>query len=105
MDTIEIRVYRRKRFKRKFQKKSNASDNSKSIRIYPIPSSSGNIHIALSEETQATITIFNINGSQVYEEIHNSSTSTISTNNLKNGMYFVEIQTGTQKLVHKLIIK
>lgn len=91
--------------KENFKKESNASDISKSIRIYPNPSSSGNIHIALPEETRATITIFNINGSQVYQGIHNSSTSTISTNNLKNGMYFVEIQTGTQKLVHKLIIK
>ena len=56
-----------------------------------------------STETNLTYTIFNINGQVLMQEQLNGRTS-ISTEQLKNGMYLLQLSSGQRKSIQKFII-
>ncbi len=82
----------------------NETINEALITVYPNPAKD-NIHIELKTSAAYILNITDISGSTVYTEaISNASGTNISPANLKQGIYFIRIQTSeggyaTQKLI------
>jgi len=74
------------------------------IELYPNPSS-GNLTISgLPENENSTIKITDVNGKTVYSQSTTHIRSDLDLLPLANGIYLVEIQIGTFKLVKKLVL-
>jgi Secretion system C-terminal sorting domain len=69
--------------------------------IYPNPFSD---QINVMIDKNSTVSVFDVTGRNVYNGILNAGTSTISTDHLNSGMYFINITSG-QKTISKKLIK
>ena len=82
------------------------------ITIYPNPAND-NVNVVFSDdfaaENKVQIKVITIMGNEVqnrsYELQAGTRTLAIPTADLSNGLYLLEIQIGTEKIVHKLVIK
>jgi hypothetical protein len=72
------------------------------ISIYPNPTSD---NINISSQQINKVEIYNISSQKVFEQTYNSNFITISTDNLKSGVYFVKIITESGSGTKKVIIK
>lgn len=73
--------------------------------IYPNPANE-NITIQMSENPDgAIIIITNTMGQTVYRKNVTGNSATISLSEFLNGIYFVEVQTGNQRAVKKVIVE
>ncbi|MBC7412398.1 MAG: PKD domain-containing protein [Bacteroidia bacterium] len=72
------------------------------LNIYPNPNN-GEFTLLLNS-SNASITIFNVIGEVVYKATHTSTTNTIHLNNVANGTYVVQINTGATIHTQKLFI-
>jgi hypothetical protein len=80
--------------------------NNKSITIYPQPASSmGTVHIAWANSATMSIRVFDLSG-RVVKVINNARGNGVSINDLKSGMYVVELTNAGNSTVisHKLRI-
>ncbi len=88
----------------------NQYDLNQSINLYPNPLSSGSdlyLTIALPEVKNVNIEVINVLGQIVLsrkETINQISVIPIEINTLTNGVYFVNVNDGNQKVTRKLII-
>lgn len=78
------------------------------LEVYPNPFKNViNVSIESEEETSAIVRLFDINGKVQKEMLKSISvgTNTIEVNagNMESGLYFIEINTGNQKIVQRLI--
>lgn len=90
---------------------SGLSDNlglSKNVTVFPNPTS-GLVNIAaiLTEKTNLTVTVTNALGQTLinnkYNEISNELLS-LDLSNLNNGVYFVTVSNGTDKMVQRMVL-
>ena len=73
--------------------------------LYPNPSSGNNINIVLGANVnQATVTIYNLLGSLVYSQDHNTNQIAISSD-MAGGSYIVSIVTSQGTLNKSLVVK
>lgn len=56
-----------------------------------------------SQESNLSYTIYNLNGQTLQKNLLNNNAS-ISVNDLKNGMYLIELSTGNRKTIQKFIV-
>lgn len=56
-----------------------------------------------SQESNLTYTIYNLSGQTLQKNLLNNNAS-ISVNDLKNGMYLIELSTGNRKTIQKFIV-
>ncbi|MBN8701661.1 MAG: T9SS type A sorting domain-containing protein [Bacteroidetes bacterium] len=84
--------------------KTSFDDVSSSLVVYPNPSKDEvNVQITLSENEQATITLFNYNGVAVKNVVTTEVETKLNIAELPAGMYFVEVVSNNGKEVRKLI--
>ena len=83
---------------------ASVNDNSfaNTIKMYPNPSF-GNV--SLTNVNNATITIADINGRQLFSKENCLATETIQLQHINSGIYFVKIENNNQIAVKKLVIK
>ncbi|MEQ1733168.1 MAG: PKD domain-containing protein [Bacteroidia bacterium] len=75
---------------------------SKLVNVYPNPNN-GAFTLAVNA-TNASITIYNVMGEVVYTAIQTNTTQTIQLNNVANGTYVVQVNTGATIYTQKLFI-
>ncbi|KAB2915944.1 MAG: S8 family serine peptidase [Bacteroidetes bacterium] len=78
----------------------NASD--KGIKVYPNPAS--DVLYVETENGDAEIKVYNILGECVFEDKLIGKRAEITTKTLNDGIYFVNVQSGNQNIVWKVII-
>jgi hypothetical protein len=83
----------------------NAVDELQKTKLYPNPINN-ELHIQFSKNiTNGTIKLFAINGSEVMTQlINNQSQTIISTKNIANGIYWVEVISGNS-VWHQKVVK
>ncbi|MBN8701662.1 MAG: T9SS type A sorting domain-containing protein [Bacteroidetes bacterium] len=84
--------------------KTSFEEVSSSLVVYPNPTKDDvNVQITLSENEQATITLFNYNGVAVKNVVTTEVETKLNIAELPAGMYFVEVISNSGKEVKKLI--
>lgn len=74
------------------------------IAIYPNPSK-GMIEVRLpATSTDGMISVFDINGKEVYKEMIGSTYKKLDLSNLSNGLYFIRYKEGTKVRHEKFVI-
>lgn len=71
------------------------------VNVYPNPNN-GAFTLALNNTTN--VSIYNVMGEVVYTAIHTATTQTIQLNNVANGTYIVQVNTGATIYTQKLFI-
>ncbi|MFA6401876.1 MAG: T9SS type A sorting domain-containing protein [Salinivirgaceae bacterium] len=71
------------------------------VSIYPNPASE---KVTIENAENATVTIYNIIGKEVFRSISNSPEYTVNLNQLSKGTYLVSIQKGNQQVTKKLSV-
>jgi len=70
--------------------------------VYPNPTN-GNVTVELSEAVNnATLTVYSVNGVAVSSEVVSGSEFNVSLEGLNNGMYIIELNTGSNKGVYRV---
>lgn len=75
------------------------------VNLYPNPCNHG-FNLEWKEKfTASTVKVYDVNGKLVMQvEWNNDKTLTLNVDNLPNCIYFVNIETGKEKMTRKLII-
>lgn len=87
---------------------STANNEWKNFTLYPNPSKQGNFNIILGQPLEnGKVTIYNTLGVKVYsQDLENTIENSITPNkNMPTGIYYVEIQNGSERSIKKLIIE
>ena len=72
------------------------------FKIYPNPASS---QLFVKSETNAQVSIIDLTGRVVKEIETTDEITTIDINNVKEGVYFIMIQDGNNRIVEKLVVR
>lgn len=76
----------------------------KNLSVYPNPFTSAlTIKLPLLSETKTSFRVFDITGKQVIDKTIENEETTIDLNTLDNGVYFIEVISGDQKAVAKIV--
>ena len=82
------------------------NENNKSdFEISPNPVSNGCFTLTLEEAMPSEMVIYNLNGQFVKSQNIENKVNTININNLKSGIYFVQVKNDTLKSVHRIVVK
>jgi hypothetical protein len=87
---------------------STANNEWKNFTLYPNPSKQGNFNIILGQPLEnGKVTIYNTLGVKVYnQDLENTIENSITPNqSMSTGVYYVEIQNGSERSIKKLIIE
>jgi hypothetical protein len=87
---------------------STANNEWKNFTLYPNPSKQGNFNIILGQPLEnGKVTIYNTLGVKVYnQDLENTIENSITPNqSMPTGVYYVEIQNGSERSIKKLIIE
>jgi len=87
---------------------NNSNNEWKNFTLYPNPSKQGNFNIILGQPLEnGRITIYNPLGEKIYQQdlVNTIEYSITPKQNIPTGVYYVEIQNGSEKSIKKLIIE
>ncbi len=87
---------------------NTANNEWKNFTLYPNPSKQGNFNIILGQPLEnGKVTIYNTLGVKVYnQDLENTIENSITPNqSMPTGVYYVEIQNGSERSIKKLIIE
>lgn len=84
---------------------SSLLEQSKNIRLYPNPSSNGQVIMIQSEEGLSAIHLINSLGQTIRSFNSEQKTITINTHQLADGIYFIHVSNEGESWKEKLIIK
>jgi len=74
------------------------------FQMYPNPGKENlNIHLVEPKNTQTKVLLLDVQGKIIVEQSFSGTETQIQTSNLSAGMYFVEIQNGSDKVVQKWV--
>ena len=79
-----------------------AEVSNSAFRIYPNPASS---QLYVKSETNAQVSIIDLTGRVVKEIETTDEITTIDINDVKEGVYFIMIQDGNNRIVEKLVVR
>jgi hypothetical protein len=79
-----------------------STDNLSNITVFPNPTTN---YITIRGAESSSVTIFDLGGRAVYQQNHIGKDETISVSTWTTGTYLVVIQTGNEKIVHKIVKK
>lgn len=89
----------------------NLSENQSSkFNVYPNPTT-GSINLSLSAitATQTTVTVFDLSGRELFNQIFDSNGTFFATidlsSNLSAGIYYIQVQNDNQRSIEKIILK
>lgn len=75
--------------------------------VYPNPSS-GEVTISLSTNKDVTVSLFDVRGRKVYDELYSNRSDSfnekVDFSSMASGVYMLEVQSGSKKAIKKLII-
>lgn len=76
-----------------------------SISVYPNPAKDF-VNIRINTDVQSlSVRMYNMLGMEVYKDVYLTNQGTINVQGLQEGLYFVELTQGTQKIIKKVMIK
>ena len=70
--------------------------------ITPNPMANGILHFKTADETHTEIVIFNVLGEKVY--FNNTYERTLNLQQLKKGIYFIQLKQGRKKGIKRLVV-
>ena len=76
--------------------------------VYPNPSN-GEVTLTLSTNEDVTVSLFDIRGRKVYNELNQNNSDVFTTklnfSGMASGVYMLDVQSGSKRAVQKLVIK
>ena len=76
--------------------------------VYPNPSN-GEVTISLSTSNDVNVSLFDVRGRQVYDQLHSNTSDSfnerVDFSAMSTGVYMLEVQSGSKRAIKKLVIQ
>jgi hypothetical protein len=76
--------------------------------VYPNPSN-GEVTISLSTSNDVNVSLFDVRGRQVYDQLHNNTSDSfnekVDFSAMASGVYMLNVESGSKRAVKKLVIQ
>jgi hypothetical protein len=82
---------------------SVSENDMENLEVFPNPAS-GSITIKLRQTAQSTLTVFDAQGSKVFNEVFEDTITIIDLNNFPKGIYLLHVQQKNKLYIRKVVL-